>query len=112
MPWPQAVEIVVQNVRGGANGGEYPSSNPTMANRQGGDQHPFHMHGGHFWLVGMGMGNWTEDSVETYNLENPILRDTATVLFGNNSGEALGWVAFRYIVSNPGAGGPGVRGVV
>lgn len=46
--------------------------------------------------VGMGMGEWTQDKVSTYNLENPPMRDTATVLFDNTDPNKA-WVAFRWV---------------
>jgi hypothetical protein len=33
-----------------------------------------------FYVVGMGSGTWNESAVATYNLANPILRDTLTLL--------------------------------
>lgn len=51
----------------------------------------FHLHGQHFWLVGQGLGNYT-DSVEL-NLVNPPLRDTATVPKG-------GYIVVRFLVSH------------
>jgi hypothetical protein len=48
----EVVEIVIQNNRGGFNGGEYASNNDTLTNnRNGREQHSFHLHGHHFWLV-------------------------------------------------------------
>ncbi|KAI8468179.1 MAG: Cupredoxin [Monoraphidium minutum] len=97
----ETVEIVIVNNRAGAFGGEYNSSSPLTGPRNGREQHPFHLHGGHFWLVGMGLGPWSQDSVAGYNLKNPALRDTATVLF-QDTGDVAGWVALRFTASNPG----------
>jgi hypothetical protein len=46
----QEVEVVVQNLPYGSNGGEYRFN----TSRTGMEQHPFHLHGHHFWLLGTG----------------------------------------------------------
>ncbi|KAI8468177.1 MAG: Cupredoxin [Monoraphidium minutum] len=97
----ETVEIVIVNNRAGAFGGEYNSSSPLTFPRNGREQHPFHLHGYHFWLVGMGLGPWSQDAVAGYNVEDPALRDTATVLF-QDAGDVGGWVALRFTASNPG----------
>jgi L-ascorbate oxidase len=59
--------------------------------------HPWHAHGYSFWIVGRGEGIYDpEVHVDTYNLENPVLRDTVTVY-------PLNWVAIRFVANNPGA---------
>ncbi|CAG8494695.1 162_t:CDS:2 [Acaulospora morrowiae] len=60
---------------------------------QNGADHPFHLHGHNFWLIGSG----TERVVNKtkYNLVDPILRDVTTVPGG-------GWAVIRYNVDNPG----------
>lgn len=95
----KVVEIVLQNNRAGAFGGEYGNTTLTM-NRNGLEQHPFHLHGYHFFMVGSGLGNWSLDKVDTeYNTVNPALRDTATLLFNASNS---GWTALRFRTSNPG----------
>ena len=55
------------------------------------EQHPWHLHGHKFWVVGMGLGNWngSDEQIASLNHENAIKRDTVTVLpdvekpFGN-----------------------------
>jgi hypothetical protein len=54
----------------------------------------------------MGLGEWTEDKVATdYNLADPALRDTATLMFAA-TGEIAGWVALRFKASVPGEARP------
>lgn len=98
------IEIVVQNNRAGAYGGQYNSSSSLTNNRNGREQHAFHLHGHHVWLVGMGMGEWTAEKEATsdYNLVNPILRDTVTVLFNGTTETKAAWVAFRFVTDNAG----------
>lgn len=100
----EMVEIVIQNNRAGFNGGQYASANESLTNnRNGREQHSFHLHGHHFWQVGMGMGEWSEDKVKTdYNLVNPPLRDTTTVLFNGTTEDKAAWVALRFVADNPG----------
>lgn len=48
----EMVEIVIQNNRAGFNGGQYASANESLTNnRNGREQHSFHLHGHHFWQV-------------------------------------------------------------
>lgn len=49
----QMIEIVIQNARAGLGGGEYNSSSPLTSARNGREQHSFHLHGYHFWQVGI-----------------------------------------------------------
>lgn len=48
--------------------------------------------------VGMGLGVWSADkeSSSEYNLVDPHLRDTTTVLFNGTTQDQAAWVAFRY----------------
>ncbi len=62
----------------------------------------FHLHGHRFWVVGYGSGNWTLDNVTSYNLEHPLLRDTATLLPDPGTAEAAGWMVLRFVADNPG----------
>jgi len=58
--------------------------------------HSFHLHGHSFYVVGMGNGTFDEkNDVGTYNLVNPVRRDTLALL-------PLGWTAFRFRANNPG----------
>ena len=43
-------------------------------------------------VVGRGLGNFNASSVATFNLDNPIFRDVATVPKG-------GWLAIRFLVT-------------
>ena len=60
------------------------------------DIHQWHMHGHSFWVVGQGSGVWSEEDVSSYNLVNPLLRDTINQW-------PLGWSAIRLPMTNPGA---------
>jgi laccase len=58
--------------------------------------HPFHIHGYSAFQVGMGDGVYDEETdVSNYNLENPMRRDTFTLL-------PFGWTAIRFRASNVG----------
>lgn len=70
----EVVEVVLQNARA-LNG---------VA-----EMHAWHLHGHSFYVVGMGFGTFDEATdVASYNLINPVRRDTATLL-------PLGWTALR-----------------
>ncbi|XP_058084408.1 laccase-15-like [Magnolia sinica] len=61
-----------------------------------GENHPLHLHGYSFYVVGWGTGNW--DSVNhprNYNLVDPPLINTVGV-------PRKGWVAIRFRANNPG----------
>jgi laccase len=60
------------------------------------EDHPMHLHGYHFYVVGSGFGNFnpTRDTAN-FNLYDPPLRNT----IGSNPG---GWVAIRFVADNPG----------
>ena len=70
----EVVEVVMQNARA-LNGV------PEM--------HSWHLHGHQFYVVGFGFGTFDEETdPESYNLVNPVRRDTIAVL-------PLGWTALR-----------------
>jgi FtsP/CotA-like multicopper oxidase with cupredoxin domain len=56
-------------------------------------EHPFHMHGHQFWVLGFGTGAVDRSK---FNKVNPIKRDTATL---------PGWIAIRFVLDNPGVFG-------
>ncbi|KAM0021427.1 putative laccase [Helianthus debilis subsp. tardiflorus] len=62
----------------------------------GAENHPFHLHGYNFYVVGQGSGNFnsTMDSPK-FNLIDPDERNTVGVPSG-------GWVAIRFRADNPG----------
>lgn len=77
----QVFEIVLQNARALNGVAEF---------------HPWHAHGHSFWVVGSGDGIFDPDTdPATYNLENPILRDTVNLW-------PLQWTALRFVANNPG----------
>lgn len=72
-----------------------PCSRPGVgATRTAQEQHPFHLHGHHFWMLGTGMGYFNASSA-TLNTVNPIYRDTVTIPQG-------GWAAIRFVADKPG----------
>ncbi|PPD70582.1 hypothetical protein GOBAR_DD32539 [Gossypium barbadense] len=62
----------------------------------GGIDHPIHLHGYNFYIVGFGLGNFDiyKDPVK-YNLKDPPLRNTVSVPIN-------GWVTVRFKADNPG----------
>ncbi|KAK9828854.1 hypothetical protein WJX72_002416 [[Myrmecia] bisecta] len=89
--------IVVNGPANGLNGDLTAAGRPgAPAARNGTEQHPFHLHGHHFWVLASGIGAYNSTAAEaSYNLVNPIYRDTHTVLRG-------GWSAIRFVADNPG----------
>ncbi|MBA0638461.1 hypothetical protein Godav_029475 [Gossypium davidsonii] len=74
-----AVEMVLQTTRLGAGG-----------------SHPIHLHGFSFYWVGIGTGNFNnETDPSTYNLVDPPFINTV-------HSPAAGWVALRFFANNPG----------
>lgn len=60
------------------------------------ENHPLHLHGFNFFVVGMGFGNYNESSdAPQFNLVDPPERNTVGVPSG-------GWVALRFRADNPG----------
>lgn len=60
------------------------------------EDHPMHMHGYSYYVVGTGFGNFdNETDPKTYNLVDPPKMNTVTV-------PKKGWVAIRFKASNPG----------
>ncbi|KAL6209378.1 hypothetical protein ACLB2K_020320 [Fragaria x ananassa] len=60
------------------------------------EDHPMHMHGYNYYVVGTGFGNFdNETDPKTYNLVDPPKMNTVTV-------PKKGWVAIRFKASNPG----------
>ncbi|GLJ16993.1 hypothetical protein SUGI_0293920 [Cryptomeria japonica] len=56
--------------------------------------HPIHLHGHDFYLVGQGFGNYNPQTAKL-NLENPQMLNTVGVPTG-------GWAAIRFVANNPG----------
>lgn len=60
------------------------------------ENHPIHVHGHNFFIVGSGFGNFDEGKhLEEYNLVDPPERNTVAVPSG-------GWAAIRLRADNPG----------
>jgi hypothetical protein len=57
--------------------------------------HPIHLHGHDFFVIGQGTGTYDE-STANLNWNNPVRRDTATL-------PASGWLAIAFSSNNPGA---------
>jgi len=60
------------------------------------EQHPWHLHGHHFWVLGQGVGTYDFNAPPEVNLNNPLLRDTVTALPHT-------WTHLRFTADNPGA---------
>lgn len=60
------------------------------------ENHPIHLHGFNFFVVGRGLGNFNpEKDPERFNLVDPVERNTIGVPSG-------GWTAIRFRADNPG----------
>ncbi|KAM7496401.1 hypothetical protein LguiA_020815 [Lonicera macranthoides] len=60
------------------------------------EDHPIHLHGYHFYIVGQGFGNFNPQSdTAKFNLVDPPQRNTIDVPVG-------GWAAIRFVADNPG----------
>lgn len=60
------------------------------------ENHPFHLHGFNFFVVGKGLGNYNATTdPNKFNLVDPVERNTVLVPSG-------GWVAIRFRADNPG----------
>eukprot|EP00884_Botryococcus_braunii_P009161 jgi/Botrbrau1/18246/Bobra.0844s0001.1 len=86
------VDVILINLPANANNGDYRPG--VGANRTATEQHPFHMHGHHFWVLGHGVGKYNPANA-SLNTEDPPFRDTYTVFKG-------GWTVIRFIADNPG----------
>jgi len=70
----EVVEVVLQNA---------------LAFNGGAEMHSWHLHGNPFYVVGYGFGTFDEETdPKSYNLVNPVRRDTVSLL-------PLGWTAIR-----------------
>lgn len=65
-------------------------------------QHPFHLHGHTFFVVGQGPGRYTGQAL---NGKNPMRRDTVLI-------EPYSWMAMRFVSDNPGVRPSLLRGNV
>ncbi|KAL4620932.1 hypothetical protein ACB092_06G192200 [Castanea dentata] len=60
------------------------------------ENHPTHLHGFNFFVVGKGLGNFDKNKdPQKFNLVDPVERNTVAVPTG-------GWVAIRFKADNPG----------
>ena len=91
----EIIDVIVQNNNPEALGG-------VSANRTGQEEHPFHLHGQHFYVIGSGPGRIDSGealyngSLDQYlNWKNPRHGDTATL-------PQDGWVLLRFNADNPG----------
>ncbi|PSC72468.1 L-ascorbate oxidase-like [Micractinium conductrix] len=95
----QVVELVLQNLPANSFNGDYRV--PAGQNRTAMEQHPFHLHGHHFWVLGSGEGIYSpagtnaSTNASALNTLNPPRRDTATL-------PQAGWVVVRFVADNPG----------
>ena len=69
-----------------------------VVNNVGTQQHPMHLHGDHFWMLGMGHGVYDpERDSGSLNTRDPVKRDTVQV-------REKSWAVFRIAADNPGCG--------
>ncbi|RDX99423.1 Laccase-2, partial [Mucuna pruriens] len=62
----------------------------------GAENHPLHLHGFNFYVVGQGFGNFNPNAdPPKFNLVDPVERNTVGV-------PSAGWVAIRFLADNPG----------
>ncbi|KAL3518008.1 hypothetical protein ACH5RR_020597 [Cinchona calisaya] len=60
------------------------------------EDHPIHLHGYHFFVVGQGFGNFNpQTDTAKFNLVDPPVRNTIDVPVG-------GWAVIRFVADNPG----------
>ncbi|KAK1354456.1 Laccase [Heracleum sosnowskyi] len=60
------------------------------------EDHPIHLHGYHFYVVGQGFGNFNPSTdTAKFNLNDPPQRNTIDVPVG-------GWAVIRFVADNPG----------
>ncbi|KAL8525579.1 hypothetical protein ACS0TY_014989 [Phlomoides rotata] len=60
------------------------------------EDHPIHLHGYHFYVVGQGFGNFNPiTDTARFNLVDPPVRNTINVPVG-------GWAVIRFVADNPG----------
>lgn len=60
------------------------------------EDHPIHLHGYHFFVVGEGFGNFNpQTDPSRFNLVDPPVRNTIDVPVG-------GWAVIRFVADNPG----------
>lgn len=59
-------------------------------------EHPFHIHGHDFFVLGTGQGTYSASQFSTLNFNNPVRRDVATL-------PASGWLVIAFKTDNPGA---------
>ncbi|WOG94608.1 hypothetical protein DCAR_0313904 [Daucus carota subsp. sativus] len=60
------------------------------------EDHPIHLHGYHFYVVGQGFGNFNPSrDTASFNLNDPPQRNTIDVPVG-------GWAVIRFVADNPG----------
>lgn len=61
--------------------------------------HPIHLHGHDFWVLGSGYGNFDVSNADGLNLNNPPRRDVAMM-------PASGYLVVGFITNNPGVSEP------
>jgi len=59
------------------------------------DEHPLHLHGHTFFVLGSSNGTFDESNVANFVFNNPMRRDVVTI-------PPAGWVAIQFVVDNPG----------
>ncbi|KAJ3311634.1 ferroxidase fet3 [Boothiomyces sp. JEL0838] len=71
-----------------------------------GGEHPLHLHGHDFWIMGQGTAASSSDIPTTFNLADPVKRDTVTVpacdTDANGACVGVAWTVLRFVADNPG----------
>ncbi|KAI7841690.1 hypothetical protein COHA_004557 [Chlorella ohadii] len=89
------VQMVMQNLPANSNNGDYRIPGPGSS-RNTTEQHPMHLHGHHFWVLGSGDGIYDPAThASKLNTKNPPFRDTLTL-------PKNGWAVLRFVADNPG----------
>ncbi|KAF2297488.1 hypothetical protein GH714_024305 [Hevea brasiliensis] len=82
--------------RNGVFGSKFPNFPPLVFNFTGASDHPMHLHGFSFYVIGRGLGNFDKDKDPLgYNLVDPPLQNTIAVPIN-------GWTTIRFKADNPG----------
>lgn len=55
-----------------------------------------HLHGHDFWMLGKGVGKFSDVGVDALNFDNPVRRDTSIL-------PPAGWLVVAFTTDNPGA---------
>lgn len=89
------VDLILQNNAANSFNGDYRI--PEGASRNTSEEHPIHLHGHTFWVLGEGNGTY-DPAASLLNEDNPRQGDTVTLA-------PEGWAVIRFVADNPGMWG-------